>query len=187
MTDQNPMRLTIFGDFSCPFSALASHRAAALEEAGRAIIEWRGVQHLPDQPVAGLVVNGELASMFEREVGQITSLLTPTEDFPLRVPPVQPNTGLATAALAAAPASERAGLRQRVFEAFWLAGADIGDPEVLTELGAPPPAASPPVVQEWQTQWESFDRRMVPMLQMPDGTLSRGLGALSRLADLVEG
>ena len=59
--------------------------------------------------------------------------------------------------------------------------------EVLAGLGAPVPNPAPPEVREWQTQWESFDRPMVPMLQLADGALSRGLGALARLAGLVGG
>ncbi|MGH8911078.1 MAG: DsbA family protein [Acidimicrobiia bacterium] len=187
MSDHRPKRLIIFGDFSCPFSALASHRAAALEANARAEIEWRGIQHLPDQPLAGVVVEAGLATKYEREVEQIRSLLMPTEDFPLKVPSVQPNTGLAIAAFAAAAPDDRALVRQRVFEAFWFEGADIGAPGVLAGLGAPPPDQPPPAAAEWQAQWESFDKRMVPMLVMPDGYLSRGLGALSRLAALAEG
>lgn len=185
-SDSTPATLTIFGDFSCPFCALASHRGAALERAGRTTVEWRAVQHLPDQPLTGKHVEGELAEMYEREVEQIRSLLGESETFPLQVPPIQPNTGLAIAGFAATDPEDRSKTRQRLFEAFWFDGRDIGNAEVLADLGVPSSDQPLSVVADWQQQWESFDKRTIPMLQMPDGYLSRGLGALARLAEWTE-
>lgn len=177
-----PATMILFGDFSCPFSALASHRAAALEAAGRTIVEWRAVQHLPDQPREGRKVEGELATMYAEEVKLIRSLLGPTEQFPLQVPPIQPNTALATAAYAATPPGDRSKVRNRLFEAFWFDGHDLGDAHLLAELGVSVPDEVPAEVAAWQQQWEGFERRIIPMLEMPDGELSRGLGALKHLA-----
>jgi len=182
-----PPTLILFGDFSCPFSALASHRAAALEAAGRTIVEWRAVQHLPDQPREGRKVEGELATMYTEEVELIRSLLGPSEQFPLQVPPIQPNTALATAGYAATPLSERSKVRKRLFEAFWFDGHDLGNARQLAELGVPSPDEIPSAVAQWQRQWEGFERRIIPMLEMPDGELSRGLGALKHLAAWTKG
>jgi hypothetical protein len=38
----------------------------------------------------------------------------------------------------------------------------------------------------WQLEWMAFEKRMVPLLVLPDGYVSRGLGALKRLADMIE-
>ncbi|MCZ7532142.1 MAG: DsbA family protein [Acidimicrobiia bacterium] len=180
-----PGTLIIFGDFNCPYSALASHRAGTLERSGETVVDWRGVQHLPDQPLGGKPVTGDIADMYTREVEQIRSLLLTTEEFPLKVPPVQPNTGLAIAGLALTETQERSSIRERIFEAFWLEGRDIGDPDILAELEVPSSANLPTEMTRWQQQWESFDNRMIPMLELPDGYVSKGLGALKRLADWI--
>ena len=52
-------RLTIYGDFNCPFSALASVRADVLIAAGGYEVEWRAVQHDTAIPVAGEPVGGD--------------------------------------------------------------------------------------------------------------------------------
>jgi hypothetical protein len=38
------------------------------------------------------------------------------------------------------------------------------------------------LADEWRSAWLGLERRLVPMLVLPDGTVSRGLGALARLA-----
>ena len=43
-------RLTIYGDFNCPFSALASARADVLLAAGGHEIDWRAIQHDTGDP-----------------------------------------------------------------------------------------------------------------------------------------
>ena len=47
------MRLVIYGDFNCPFSALASDRAARLERAAVAEVDWRAVAHDLRIPTVG--------------------------------------------------------------------------------------------------------------------------------------
>ncbi len=39
------MDLTVYGDFNCPYSYLASQRVDALARSGRAEVEWRAVEH----------------------------------------------------------------------------------------------------------------------------------------------
>jgi hypothetical protein len=49
--------LVIYGDFSCPFSGLAIDRAARLEATGRAVVEWRAVEHVASIPTEGRPVD----------------------------------------------------------------------------------------------------------------------------------
>ena len=37
--------LVVYGDFNCPFSALASARVEYLERHGFAAVDWRAVEH----------------------------------------------------------------------------------------------------------------------------------------------
>ena len=56
----------IFGDFNCPFSALASARAVELEKRHIAQIQWRAVEHDPTIPPAGDPVSDDQAIEFAR-------------------------------------------------------------------------------------------------------------------------
>ena len=64
-------RLTIYGDFNCPFSALASVRADVLLAAGAYEIDWRAVQHDTAIPTAGEPVEGDTAAGLAAEVATI--------------------------------------------------------------------------------------------------------------------
>ncbi len=177
--------LVLYGDFNCPYSCLASFRADRLVDAGIAEIEWRAVEHDPSISVPSSSAEGELRAMLDREVAEVRGLLQSGEVFPIERPTVQPNTAHAVAAYAAADVRERDHLRHSLFSALWFDGLDTGDLEVLRRLGAEPAAATPLVVSTWRDAWLGLDRHLVPMLVLPDGYVSRGLGALARLSDLA--
>ena len=63
-----PVRLIIYGDFNCPFSALASARAADIEARALAVIDWRTVEHDEDIPLAGEATTPEVREAFELEL-----------------------------------------------------------------------------------------------------------------------
>lgn len=180
------MTILVYGDFNCPYSCLASSRADVLIGRDLAAVAWRAVEHAPDIPVPSEPVEGELAVMLDREVAEVRGLIRPGEDFSMLRPAVHPNTAAAIAAFAAAGPEEAHELRKRLFGALWSGGRDIGDPSVLSELA---PGTTDGEAEErvatWRDEWQLFDRRVVPMLVLPDGYVSRGLGALARLADLA--
>ena len=45
--------LVVYGDFNCPFSALASRRVDRIEAQGRARVDWRAVEHDEQIPRTG--------------------------------------------------------------------------------------------------------------------------------------
>lgn len=177
------MELVIYGDFNCPYSCLASVRAEVLVEHGLAEVEWRAVEHDQSIPTPSEPVHGDLAEMLEREVAEVRSLLRPDEPFPMRRPPVRPNSAAAVAAFAGVPPAQSRQLREQMFGALWFDGRDIGRQAVLDDLGAVV-ADTKERVARWRDGWLALERRVVPMLVLPDGYVSRGLGALARLADL---
>jgi predicted DsbA family dithiol-disulfide isomerase len=179
------MRIVIYGDFNCPYSCLASARADALVEAGAAEVDWRAVEHDPEIPRPSEPVEGELADMLDREVAEVRSMLQPGETFPIQRPPIHPNSAAATAAFAAASPAEAHQLRRELFEALWFDGRDIGQPSLIRATGGDGDADGEGRRAAWQGEWEGLERRVVPMLVLPDGYVSRGLGALARLADLA--
>lgn len=183
MRNDRPIELIVYGDFNCPFSALASIRAGNLERLGSARVDWRAVEHAPEIPPTGNDVIGELRSELQRELDQIRSLLTTEESDRLALPTVQSNTEWATAAYAAAPASDRPTLRARLFAAYWREGADLADTTTLARLGAS--RTDERTAARWRHEWLALTKPIVPVMILPDGHVSRGLGALARLARLA--
>jgi len=177
------VKIVVYGSFNCPYSFLASRRVDHLIERGLVDAQWRAVVHDRDVPPRGVPVSGELAEMFDRELDQIRTLLRSDESFSVSRPSVQPNTTLAVAGYSAVPANDAHRLRRAIFGAFWLKDLDIGDADVLRELGCPT-ASSMTTMEEWRDEWTDLGRPTVPMAVLPDGTVSRGLGVLTRLANL---
>jgi len=183
VSDDQPIELIVYGDFNCPFSALASSRVRDLERRGIAHVDWRAVEHAPDIPPSGNKVTGELLDELQSEIEQIRGLLTSGESDRLTRPTVQANTKLATAAYAGTAIAERPALRARLFDAYWCEDADL-DRFALAQLGAKESDAS--TAAKWQGEWLGLAKPIVPTVVFPDGYVSRGLGALSRLARLAE-
>jgi 2-hydroxychromene-2-carboxylate isomerase len=172
----------IYGDFNCPFSALASVRADVLLSAGGYDIEWRAIQHDVTIPAIGEPVEGDVAVLLASEVETIRELSERDVQLHLVVPPVRPNTAAACAAFAASGADAHE-LRRRLFAALWTEGRNIGDRAELTGLGAGDHETA--MARRWQDEFDALPAPVTPSLVLPDGYVSRGLGALSRLADLA--
>ena len=177
------MKLTVYGSFNCPYSYLASLRVERLSRLAIADVDWRAVVHDPDVPGGGLPVAGELAEVLDRELDEIRGLLQVGEHYPATRPSLQPNTTIAVAGYSTAIGADADRLRMALFDAYWVKGLDLGDASVLDELdcSTTSPGAT---MHAWRDEWLNFERPMVPMIVLPDGTVSRGLGALKRLADL---
>jgi hypothetical protein len=179
------MYLVIYGDFNCPYSYLASARADVLVERGIAEVEWRAVEHDRGIPEPSEPLDGDLMSMLDRELAEVRGLLRHDEPFLIRRPPVHPNTARAVSAFAAAPCDGDDEVRRSLFSALWRHGRDIGEAAVVHELFGHDSRVSAPLVSAWRNAWLSLERPLVPMLELPDGYVSRGLGVLARLADLA--
>jgi hypothetical protein len=164
------MNLVVYGDFNCPYSALASARVDTLLAAGHEI-EWRAVQHDASMPSLGVDMDGEAGAEVDREIEEVLSLLRDGEGFELRLPKVRPNTAHACRVYAADPVPE---VRRRWFDWAW---GRSGEPDATAE--------DADVAAAWQREWDATEKKMVPMLVLPDGYISRGLGALKRLADMI--
>lgn len=181
--ERQPVELIVYGDFNCPFSALASARVSRLERLGVVHVDWRAVEHAPDIPPTGIELTGELASELQRELEQIRGLMSADEPDRLTLPARQPNTRLATAAFAATPTPDRPAMRDRLFAAHWSEGADLTDDTTLAQLGAT--TTDTATADQWREEWASLTEPIVPVMVLPDGYVSRGLGALARLAKLA--
>lgn len=170
--------LTIYGDFNCPYSCLASLRADRLLQQGQAV-EWRAVQHDVAIDPGGEPVTGDLAADLGRELDEIVGLVEAGESVVLRLPRRRPNTAHATRVFAALSGEEADAFRTAAFAAVW--GGEGVELEAVAEGRAEDAARA----SEWQEQWSGLERPVTPTLVLPDGYVSRGLGGLARLADLL--
>ena len=126
-------------------------------------------------------MTAERKAEFERELAQIRGLLVDGEIDRLRVPEHRANTGLATVAYAATPKHAQSKLREQLFEAYWTRGDDL-DAELIERLGGNRRDEETAVA--WRTAWLALPDPIVPTMVLPDGYVSRGLGALNRLRNM---
>ncbi len=166
------MKIIVYADFNCPYSALASARVATLLQLGAAEVDWRAVQHDKDMPGGGVSMDGEAGSELEEEIESVRALARPGESFEISLPDVRPNTGQASRTFAARP---QADVRRSLFAWAWGESDEIDIPHQDAGTAA-----------GWQREWDGFEKKVVPMLVLPDGYVSRGLGGLKRLADMID-
>lgn len=205
------MSTVVYGDFTCPFSYLASRRIDLLDDRDGEV-EWRAVEHAPHTPLNGLRLDPEAAKDAEREWRRVQELLLPDEELPGRPPTVLSSTQAAVAAYAeAVGAGVGPAVRRLLFRAYWVDGLDIGNPEILrpllaatvragTSTSAPlhefgyavTPARGPITsdayrrIREWHKQWVSLGDPTIPTMQ-EDGQTISGVPALIRLGERITG
>lgn len=131
----NRVRITVFSDYVCPFCYLEEPDLARVKEhyGDGVTVDWRAYELRP-YPVPTLDPDGEyLHRIWNASVYPMASLLGMT----LRLPPVQPRS---RKALEAAEFAREKGsydaMHTAIFEAFFEKGRDIGEVEVLVDIGA---------------------------------------------------
>lgn len=183
------MSVVIYGDFSSLACYLASHRVDALASVG-VRIGWRAVECAPRLPVTGRRLDATDRGKLAGDQAEVTGLLLPEEELPWRMPAIVPKTEAAVSGYAEAyGAGLGEDVRRLLFTAYWVEGADIGDPGVLRRLLAGPilrghSAAEPlcrsgyavsmnrgPIttsawwrIRAWRTDWERRGTGVVPTL-----------------------
>ena len=154
---------------------------------GAAEIECRTVVQDSGVPTSGERVSGELATLFDRELEEIRGLLLDAETPEAVRATIQPNMTSAEVGFSALTGANADRLRAELVEFDLLGrGLDISEESTLHELRCPPSSPSS-TTDRWRSSWLAFDQAHVPMMVLADGTVSYGLGALPRLADLATG
>lgn len=128
------MKPVIYADFTDPYGHLASRRVDALAAAG-VEVDWRAVEFDPRLPVTGRRPTPSDEVALKEKLAAAAETLLPGEDMPSQPPGMVPKTEAAVSAYAEAyGAGVAADVRRLLFDAYWLDGADIGDPNVLRPL-----------------------------------------------------
>jgi predicted DsbA family dithiol-disulfide isomerase len=129
-----PIRIDVWSDYVCPFCYLELPELMRLQqEFGPAVqIEWRAFELRPE-PNPTLDPAGEyLRTTWERSVYPMAQ----ERGMTLKLPPVQPRS---RKALEAAAFSKAEGafdpMHEAIFRAFFEAGRDIGQTDVLVDIG----------------------------------------------------
>jgi hypothetical protein len=201
----------IYADFTDPLAYLASRRLDRIGTAGRPAPDWRAVSHRHGLPRVTLRLGAEGLAHREAELDRVRGLLHPGEELPGRAPGLLPHPDAPVAAYAEAYcAGHGTEVRRALFEAYWVDGQDIGDPEVLRRL-LPPVVARRPYtgdplhdfgyavsparipltaaaahrVRDWQAEWLLLGTPVTFTLTVDDGA-HVAVNALQRLA-LAEG
>jgi hypothetical protein len=206
----SPAAVTVYGAFTCPYSYLASLRSTELDPESLAA-DWRMVTQGPRLPAGGRRLDDHARRELEAELDDVRALLLPGKEFPLNTPSFVPNTNATVAGYAEAYGAGVADeVRTVLFHAYWVDGADIGNPEILRRLLADPirrghstswalrdfgyavSIAGGPItseayyrVRDWHAQWQQLSGGVVPILKSGD-TLAVGVDAVTRLGDALQ-
>lgn len=136
-----PRRLTIYGDFNCPYSYLASLRVNDLLDRGLVEVEWRAVEHDRRLSMMGTPTGPQLAE-WQQEIGEVAGLALDGEQPPSSVPSLLSNTKAAVSAYAEAVTDglERT-MRDQLFDAIWVKDLNISSANevrrIVTDLMYP--------------------------------------------------
>ncbi|HVA59040.1 MAG TPA: hypothetical protein VNG13_00700 [Mycobacteriales bacterium] len=172
------MIVTIVGDFADPLSFLASQRADQIASLGLHEVRWLAVQADRSRPIGGRLLDQATAD----EAGR---LAVPSERVPAagwRVP----NSGAATSAYAESISDGAAdAMRRALFDALWVDGRRVDDPEVMRAiafavLNPDPPAdairariqANQPIVPLGNPDPRAVSRRLGYLVTLARGPLT---------------
>ncbi|MFT7623029.1 MAG: putative DsbA family dithiol-disulfide isomerase [Myxococcota bacterium] len=183
------MRVTFYADFVCPFSYCAERALLPrLAEQFDLTVTWRPYELNPGTPAGGRVLN-------PRDGGRIWGgyrRLTADWDLPIarRAPSAVPNTqAILAAALAAESAGQLEAFRERAYAAYWVDGANLGEPAVVQELAGAVDLSDPRWKQELHSERTSAQNGNVTAVPafVVNGAVLIGLHEEERLERFLEG
>lgn len=203
------MQPLVYADFSCPECFVAHRQCAALEGAGVAV-DWRAVESRPRLQVTPARRTEQERAGLAQRLADVADLLPPGDAVP-QVSAVDPRTTPAVSAYAEVHGlAVAADVRAVLFDLYWRAGADLGDPGALrTPLTGPllrSGAAADPLresgwaisvtggpvttdayrrIARWRAEWADLGRPPLPVV-LVDGATLVGVDALHRLAKEVD-
>jgi predicted DsbA family dithiol-disulfide isomerase len=133
------LKVTMYSDFVCPFCYIGFEVMRRLKPEFDLEIEWRGFQIHPEWPAEGIPID-KVRSATDMDARQAVwkriSAMAEAEGLPIAPPSVFTNS---RAALAACEYAREQGkdedFEARIYRAYFVDGANIGDPALIARLG----------------------------------------------------
>jgi predicted DsbA family dithiol-disulfide isomerase len=134
------LKIVMFSDFVCPFCYIGFEVMRKLKKEFDLEIEWRGYQIHPEWPAEGIPIEkvrsaGDMD--MRQQVWKRIATMAEAEGLPIAPPSVFTNS---RAALAACEYARELGkdeeFEARIYRAYFVEGANIGDPALIARLSA---------------------------------------------------
>lgn len=148
------LRVTVFSDYTCPFCYVGYVRLERLRDEYDLKVNWCMVEIHPDTPAQGMPVAdlGYAPEQWSAMMGELGAMAQ-AENIVIQPQHVTANTH--NALLLAEATKEQSSavfyaLHSRLFEAYFGAGINIGDAEVLRELAVDVGVTHETLARAWQ-------------------------------------
>ncbi len=134
------LKITMFSDFVCPFCYIGFEVIRRLKPEFNIELDWRGYQIHPEWPPEGISVE-KVRSASDRDARQAAwkriTAMAEAEGLEIKAPSVFTSSHAALAACEFAREKGRAEeLEGRIYRAYFVEGANIGDASLVARLGA---------------------------------------------------
>jgi predicted DsbA family dithiol-disulfide isomerase len=134
------LKLQMFSDFVCPFCYIGFETVRRMKDEFGLELEWRGFQIHPEWPAEGIAadrVYGATDTDARRAAWGRIQAMAESIGLTMKPPAVLTNSRLALeAAEFACDAGLGESFEERVYRAYFQEGANIGDTELIGDLGA---------------------------------------------------
>lgn len=186
----SPDRYLIFSDLNCPFCFAMHERITALNLHNE--VEWCLIEHAP--AFSSETMTEDQGALLEHEYGLVKQR---AKEVGIKQPRFCVNTHLALLTYYHVHKVDKAKGQQflhTLYQAYWMQGEDISDPQVLYELLEVLELSNINInaedriqLNERQKQWQqdSFERR-IPAIQAPDGQVMLGLQNSESIREFIE-
>ena len=128
------MNITIYADYVCPYCLLVEHIIQQVMEGQDLVIQWRPFELRPDPIPTLRVEDPYLHRVWKQSVYPLAERL----GVHIKLPDISPQPRTTKAFEVFAMADEQGlghAFSMRTLEAFFQEGKDIGNPEIITQLG----------------------------------------------------
>lgn len=148
------LKISVFSDYICPFCYIGSRRLLRLRQDFDLTVNWCGLEIHPETPASGMPIE-ELGYDPRRWSQMMQALAQMAQEEHIELGAHRTTTNSHNA-LRLAEAAKTLGqetfyaLHERLFQAFFTEGRNIGDTEVLASLAAECGVPSGTVAAAWQ-------------------------------------
>jgi len=134
------LKITMFSDFVCPFCYIGFEVVRKLKPEFNIQLEWRGYQIHPEWPPEGIAVDKARTPTdldARRAAWKRITAMAEAEGLEIRPPTVFTSSRAALAACEFARERDKAeDFEARIYRAYFVEGANIGDAALIARLGA---------------------------------------------------